>query len=132
MRRARRKASVTPIFKKGKKEDPGNYKPVSLTTIPEKVMEQPILETISRHTNNKKIIRSSQHEFIKGKSWLTDLITFYNEMNGLVDKEKAVDIVYLYFSTAFNTVSHKILTEKLLMYRLDKQTVRWIENWLNG
>ena len=41
-----RKANVTPIFKKGKEDDPGNYRLVSLTSIPGKVMEQLILETI--------------------------------------------------------------------------------------
>ena len=53
-------------------------------------------------------------------------------MTGLVDKGRAVDIVDLDFSKAFDTVSHKIITDKLLVYGLDKQTVRWIENWLNG
>ncbi|KFP58288.1 RNA-directed DNA polymerase from mobile element jockey, partial [Cathartes aura] len=51
-----RKANVPPIFKKGKKEDPGNYRPVNLTSIPVKVMEQLIMETISRHMKDKKII----------------------------------------------------------------------------
>ncbi|KAK4824621.1 hypothetical protein QYF61_016927 [Mycteria americana] len=52
-------------------------------------------------------------------------------MTGLVDKGRAVDIVDLDFSKAFDTVSHKIVTDKLLMYGLDKQAERWIENWLN-
>ncbi|GAB0208125.1 mitochondrial enolase superfamily member 1 [Grus japonensis] len=62
-----RKANVTLAFKKGKKEDPGNYKPVSLTSIPGKVMEQLILDVISKHVEEKKVIGSGQHGFTKGK-----------------------------------------------------------------
>ncbi|KAK4829233.1 hypothetical protein QYF61_002498 [Mycteria americana] len=58
---------VTPIFRKSKQEHPGNYRPVSLTLIPGKVMEQLILETISMHRKDKKIIRSSQHGFTQGE-----------------------------------------------------------------
>lgn len=58
--------NATTIFKKGKKEVPGNSRLVSLTVIPEQVMEQPILETISRHTNDKNMTRGSQHGFAKG------------------------------------------------------------------
>jgi len=61
-----RKANVTPVFKEGKKEDPGNYKPVSLTSIPGKMMEQLILEVIIKQVEEKKVIRSSQHGFTKG------------------------------------------------------------------
>ena len=50
-----RKANVTPIFKKGKKEDPGNYRPVSLTSILGKVMEQLILEAIMKQVEEKKV-----------------------------------------------------------------------------
>jgi len=62
-----RKASVTRIFKKGKKEDPGNYRLVSLTSIPGKVIEQFILDVIIKQVEEKKVIRSSQHGFTKGK-----------------------------------------------------------------
>ncbi|KAK4831180.1 hypothetical protein QYF61_015650 [Mycteria americana] len=60
-------------------------------------MEQLILETISRHTKDKKIIRNSQHSFTKGKSCLTSLINFYDETTGLVEVGRAVDIFYLDF-----------------------------------
>lgn len=54
------KANVTQIFKKVK-EDTKNYRPVSFTSVSSKVMEQLILETISRHIKYKKIIRNSHH-----------------------------------------------------------------------
>jgi len=126
-----RKANVTAIFKKGKKEDPGNYRLLSLTSIPGKVMEQLILEAIIKQVEEKKVIRSSQHGFTKGKSCLTNLITFYGGMTGWVDEGRAMDVVYLDFSKAFHTVSLNILLGKLRKYGLDEWTVRWIENWLN-
>jgi len=109
-----RKDSVSPVLTKDKKEDPGNYRPVSLTSIPGKVMEQLILEAIIKQVEEKKVIRSSQHRFTKGKSCLTNLmIAFYDGMTGWVDEGRAVDVVYLYFSKVFGTVSHDILLGKL-------------------
>jgi len=66
-----RKVNVTPIFRKGKKEDPGNYRPVSLTSI---------LKNFSRHINNKTIIRNSLQGFTKGNSFSANLMNFYDEM----------------------------------------------------
>jgi len=121
-----KKSSITPVFKKGKKEDPGNCRPVSLTSIPGMVMEQLMLYVFSKQVVEKKvIIRSSQHG-------LTSLIAFYDGMTGSVDEGRAMDVVYLSFSKAFDNVTRNILLGKLRKCGLDEWTVRWIENWLNG
>ena len=97
---------MTPIYKKGCREDPGHYRSVSLTLVPEKIMEQIVLREITRHNQG---IRPSQHGFTKGRSCLTNLISFYDLVTRLVDEGKAVDVVHLDFSKAFDTVSHSIL-----------------------
>ena len=127
-----RLASVTPIYKKGCREDPGNYRPVSLTSVPGKIMEQIVLREITRHMQVNRGIRPSQHGFTKGRSCLTNLIYFYDPVTRLVDEGKAVDVVYLDFSKAFDTVSHSILLQKLAVCGLDRYTLVWVRNWLEG
>lgn len=78
------------------KKDPENSRPDSLSSIPGKVVEQLILETISRHIWEKKIIRSRQHGF-KGKSCLTNFNNFCNEMTGLANERRTMYAVYLGF-----------------------------------
>ncbi|KAK4820400.1 LOW QUALITY PROTEIN: hypothetical protein QYF61_025574 [Mycteria americana] len=127
-----RLANVTPIYKKGRKEDPGNYRPVSLTSAPGKLMEQIILSAITRHVEGNQGIKPSQHRFRKVRSCLINLISFYDKVTCLMDEGKAVDVVYLDFSKAFDTFSHSILLEKLAAHGLDRCTLRWVKNWLDG
>ncbi|GAB0208743.1 mitochondrial enolase superfamily member 1 [Grus japonensis] len=86
-----RLANVTPIHKKGRKEDPGNYRPVRMTLVPGKVMEQIILSAIMQHIQDNQVIRPSQHGFIKGRSSLTNLISFYDKVTHLVDEGKGCE-----------------------------------------
>jgi len=95
-------------------------------------MEQLILEVIIKQVEENKVIRSNQHGFSKGKSCVTNLIAFYDGVTGWVDEGRAVDVVYLDFSKAFDIVSYNILIGKLKKCGTEEWTMRWTENWLNG
>jgi len=119
-----------PIYSNGQKEDPGNCRPVSLTSVLGKVMEWIILSAVTWHVQDNQVIRPSQHGFMKGSYCLTNLISFYDKVTLLVDEGEAVDVVYLDFSKAFDTVSHSIL---LAAHGLDGCTVCWLKKmagWL--
>ena len=80
----------------------------------------------------KQGIRPSQHGFTNGRSCLTNLISFYDKVTRLVDEGQAVDVVYLDFRKAFDTVPHNILVERLAAHGLDGCTLHWVKHWLDG
>jgi len=123
---------VMSICKKGQQEDPGNYSPVSLTSVPGKIMEWFILSALTGLVKDSQGTRPSQHGFMKGRSCLTNLISFYDQETCLVDEGKPVDVTYVDFRKASDTISHRTLLEKLASHGLDRCTLHWVKNWLDG
>ncbi|RMC16369.1 hypothetical protein DUI87_06696 [Hirundo rustica rustica] len=119
------------IHKKSGREYPSNYRPVSLTSVPGKIMEQFILSLITQNLQDGQGLRPSQHGFRRGRSCLINLVSFYDQVTRLVDGGKAVD-VYLDFSKAFDTDSHSTLLDKLAAHGLDRSSLCWVRNWLHG
>ena len=78
-------ANVTPIFKKGDKSCPGNYRPVSLTSQVCKILDSIIKGKITDHLNKFALINPSQHGFTSGRSCLTNLLEFMNYVDDAVD-----------------------------------------------
>ena len=127
-----KKANVTPIFKKGSKTDPGNYRPVSLTSIPCRVMEACMRDKIVQHLEQNRLINPSQHGFMRRKSCTTNLLEFLERVTSEVDRGHAMDIIYLDFSKAFDKVPHKRLLEKMKAHSIDGNVLHWIREWLDG
>ena len=69
-------SNVSPIYKKGNRNQAENYRPVSLTSVICKLFESIIGDTLVHHLEEKLLIGSSQHGFRKGRSCLTNLLAF--------------------------------------------------------
>jgi len=95
-------------------------------------MEQFIPSALAGHVKDNQAFRPSQHGFMKSRSCLTNLISSYDQVTHLVNEGKAMDVVYLDFSKAFETVPHSILLEKLAARGLDGCMLCWIKKWLNA
>ena len=124
--------NITPLFKKGSKDKPGNHRPVSLTSVPGKMLESIIAEDITQHLESNNLISDSQHGFRRGRSCLTNLLEFFHDMFNLYDKSRAIDILYLDFQKAFDKVPHKRLMAKVRGYGIIDEVGDWIEDWLTG
>ncbi|KAJ7420328.1 RNA-directed DNA polymerase from mobile element jockey-like protein [Pitangus sulphuratus] len=116
--------NIVPIFKTGKKQNPRNYRPVSLTSVPGKVMEKIILGSIGKHLKDNTVIGHSQHGYMRGKSCLSNPISFDDKITHLVDQGKPLDVVFLDFSKTLNAVSQRILPDKADSTQLDKH-IMW-------
>ena len=78
-------ANVTPIYKKGAKSNPGNYRPFSLTSLPCRILESIIKDDLMEHLNQNNLINGSQHSFMQGKLCSTNPIEFLETVTKTID-----------------------------------------------
>jgi hypothetical protein len=126
-----KKAEVTAIFKKGSKSEPGNYRPVSLTCIVCKVLESFIRDEIVDFFTKNNLYAKCQHGFRKKRSCVTQLLEVMEELTTYMDNKTPIDIIYLDFKKAFDTVPHKRLLVKLKAYGIQGKVLSWIQGFLS-
>ena len=106
-------ANISPIYKKGDRSLPSNYRPASLNCVICKVMEHIIISLLVKHFNNHNILYELQHGFTEKRSCETQLSMFIYELLQNMQKGKQTDLILLGFSKAFDKVSHEQLIYKL-------------------
>lgn len=121
-------ASVIPTYKKGMKKHTETYRAVGLTSVPGKMMDK----MMWTHLKNDAITRHSQHGLTKGESCLRSSVSFHDRATHLVDEGKVLDVAFVDFNKAFDTVPHSSLLEKLCTCEMIRFTVHWVKKWLKG
>ena len=103
-----KEANIMPLFKKGSRNKPENYRPVSLTSVVCKLLETIIRDHMVEFLVKHKLINTSQHELLKARSCLTNL--FY-KITKSVDDGSPVDVVYLDFQKAYFSRKQRVIVD---------------------
>ena len=115
-------AFVSPILKKGNRNLPENYWPMSLTSVPSKILEHIICCHVRDHLDRYSILTPLQHGFRETHSCETQLLSTLQDLLYWRDRRVQVDVAVLDFAKEFDTVPHRSLMRKLgpSTYRLDQ------------
>ena len=122
-------AKVIALHKKGSKSNCANYRPISLTCILCKVYEKLVRAHILLHVDNK--ISKQQHGFVSGRSCLSNLLEFLDTLSDILASGECVDIFYMDFQKAFDTVPHNRLRIKLESYGICNKTLDVVSDFLS-
>ena len=126
-----KKAEVRPIFKKGAKTSPDNYRPVSLTSVVCKLFEKLVRDALYNHMIKNKFLSTDQFGFCPGRSCVTQLLVTINDWMFSLDNKIPVDAAYLDFSKAFDSVPHQRLLHKLHAYGVRGKVLDWVKSFLS-
>ena len=125
-------ARVVPIFKKGNRQNPSNYRPVSLTAVPCKVLESVIRDQMLTYFTEQNLLSCHQYGFRPKRSCSLQLLEVLGAWSKEIESANAVDVVYLDFQKAFDSVPHQRLLSKLRSYGVTGNLLNWIEAFLTG
>ena len=123
---------ISPIYKKGDRTSPANYRPVSLTSHIMKTFERVFRKNLVRHLEENDLLSANQHGFRKKKSCMTQLLSHIEQIYRALNNDDEVDVIYLDFAKAFDKVDHAVLLAKLEKYGIQGKALKWIREFLTN
>ena len=118
-------------IRKAVKKRTENFRPVSLTSIVCKVFESIVRDAIVNHMTSNNLFIEHQHGFRSNRSSVTQLLEVVEDWYEILDQGIGVDVIYLDFQKAFDTVPHQRLLYKLQSYGIRGNLLKWIESFLS-
>ena len=125
-----KEAYIRPIFKGGSACDPANYRPISLTCVCSKIMESIISEHMLSFLLAHNLITKHQHGFLVKRSTCTQLLEYFQDWVVSLNNKQSVDVVYIDFSRAFDSVVYSELLIKLESYGFRYDLLAWLKSFL--
>ena len=125
-------AYIKPIFKNGNASDASIYRPISLICVCSKIMESIINENMLIYLLDNDLISEHQHSFLSKRSTCTQLLDSFQDWVVSLSNRKAVDVVYIDFSKAFDSVVYSKLLIKLSSYGIKYELLAWLNSFLVG
>ena len=122
---------VTPIFKKGKKNDLNNYRPISVIPTVAKIFEKVVYEQLFSYFNDNNLLTSCQFGFRSFHSALTALTEATNSWSVNIDNGLLNGVVFLDLKKAFDTIDHSIILRKLKIYGIEQESLKWFQSYLD-
>ena len=121
---------VVPVFKKGKRNSPANYRPIALTCLLCKTMEHILVSNMATYLEKYDILTPYQHGFRKRHSCTTQLIEMFNDLATNFDNKIQTDVILLDFAKAFDKVCHRRLLHKMSSLGISGETSAWVKSFL--
>ena len=125
-------ATVVPLNKGGGKSSMGNYRPISLTPVPGKILEKIVHKVISNHLEANDQLTKFQAGFHKGYSTTSSIFSLTNDIFEGVNIQKVSVAVCVDLAKAFNTVNHVILFVKLIKLGITGTLISWCRSYLSN
>lgn len=126
-----KEAFVIPIFKKGSKTDPSNYRPISILPTVSKIFERHIARQLNSFFKVTNIIHETQSGFRPKHSCHTALTRLIETWLKDIDSGNYIGTVYLDLQKAFDMVDHDILIHKLKLYHFSNQSLKFFRSYLS-
>ena len=123
-------ANISPVFKKGSKSDITNYRQISLLSIISKLCERCVLRKLLPEVI--QLLSKLQHGFIEGRSCVTQLLSVLHDLGAALDAGEEIDMIYLDFSKAFDSVPHRRLLYKLSLFGISGPLHIWFTDYLTS